>query len=358
MMRALPKKLLIVVLLLIMMVGGCQPLPSSVADPQESLPATMPSSADQLTMWVLDVGQGDGLLFKSPSGKYMLVDGGPGETADDTLAQLKKLGVTELDLLVVSHAHEDHIGALSLLLDSIAVRKVYLPTMTTTTRAYEKMLLAFRANKAQVERPRVGTAITWDNEVKLSVLGPLKEDYEELNECSLVVQVEFGKTSFLLTGDITTLAENDLLDESPLEPVTVLKVAHHGSNGSTSEQWLKRLKPSLAIISVGAGNDYGHPGVKTLGRLQASGVQVLRTDQEGTIRLVSDGSKVLVYNEKSVTPPKAPASLIANRKSKVIHQADSDHLPALNNQVNFSDMDTARKAGYQPCARCFPASER
>lgn len=345
----------VLIILLFLSLSGCQT--PTVISPNRTENTSVPAnSVGSLTVWMLDVGQGDCLLIKSPSGKFLLVDGGPGEVAIATLNDLKGLGVEKIDTLVVSHGHEDHVGALAAILKQIPVRRAILPPAAANTRAYEQMLLALKASKALVERLPAGTTFVLDDNVKIDIIGPLKPNYEELNDGSLVLRVAWGKTSFLLTGDITSLAEDDLLEQGEIQPTTVLKVAHHGSNASTSEQWLKQLQPSLALISVGAGNDYGHPGAAAGQRLRAAGVRVLRTDQVGTIRLQSDGVQVQVYYDQPSVEDKSTTAmpLIGNRISRVYHRSDCNHLPKLGNQISFPDREGAIVAGYHPCNRCFP----
>ncbi|MGE5379629.1 MAG: ComEC/Rec2 family competence protein, partial [Methylocystaceae bacterium] len=326
---------LVVIVLLITMLVGCQPLPSSSGPTvQETVQPVTQQFSGKLTMWMLDVGQGDCLLFKSPSGRFLLVDGGPTDSGTAVLAALNQLGVKEIDTLIVSHAHEDHIGGLDAVLAKYPAQKAYLPKMTSTTRAYEDMWLRFKQGHTKIVYPQAGTEIPWDQQVKVEVLGPVNDDYEELNDGSLVARLEFGQTSFLLTGDITIPVEEDLLSRGLNPPVTVLKVAHHGSNGSTGKQLLDKIRPKLALISVGQGNDYGHPGLMTINRLKAVGANILRTDQQGTIRLESNGEKVMVYQEKPV--PKEKVKLIGNAKSGVWHRSDCGHLPTRGSQVFFN----------------------
>ncbi|MGE5454509.1 MAG: ComEC/Rec2 family competence protein [Methylocystaceae bacterium] len=339
--------------LLLLWLAGCQSVSTSVPALPERPSAPVSINTGQLTIWMLDVGQGDCFLLKSPSGKYMLVDGGPGEQATDTLATLNQLGVKTLDVLLVSHVHEDHIGGLSTILAALPVKVTYLPAISTTTRAYEQLWLGLKQNKSQIGRAQAGDSLDWDNAVKVTVLGPVKAGYEELNDSSLVLRVEFAQTSFLFTGDMTRQAEDDLLAQRLIKPVTVLKVAHHGSNGSTSAALLAQATPVLALISVGKGNDYGHPGLRTLSRLQEFGTQIRRTDQDGSIRLVSDGQKVQVYNEKPA-PAKVSLLLIGNKKSQVVHRSEADHLPNASNRISFTSLDEAMAAGYRLCSRCFP----
>lgn len=346
---AIKKWISLLILSLILILPGCQaPVSVPVDDSSASSKTT-----GELTVWMLDVGQGDSLLIKSPAGKYMLIDGGPGENADQTLKQIKQLGVKEIDWLIVSHGHEDHVGGLAAILKATPVWQAWLSAGTTTTRAYQQMLLALKAGETRVSIPAKGDKITWEPGLIFELIGPWRTDYEDLNDTSLVVRMEWGQTSFLFTGDMTSSAEDDLLTHGQVEPVTVLKVAHHGSNGSSSEQWLKQIKPSLALISAGTDNDYGHPGRYTLERLSKSGIQVLRTDQLGTIKLVSNGKQVRVYWEKKAEQTEETVSIIGNRSSKVYHRADADHLPAAHNQVRLSNVKDAEASGYRACSRCY-----
>ena len=193
----------------------------------------------------------------------------------------------------------------------------------------------------------------------MTILGPLAE-YEETNNTSLVLRVDFDETAFLFTGDMERIAEADLLEYSAGELwATVLKVGHHGSSTSSSYPFLREVLPTYAVISCGTGNSYGHPHEEVLSRLSDAGTTVYRTDLLGTVVAVSDGKEISFTTEKNVSPTagrgeSAEAVYIGNRNSSVFHLERCPNLPKEENRVYFSARQDALDAGYAPCGNCCP----
>ena len=193
------------------------------------------------------------------------------------------------------------------------------------------------------------------------MLGPRRE-HENMNDRSLVLRVDYGDTSFLFTGDCEREGEQALLEDGCALSVDVLKVGHHGSGNSTSYPFLREVMPQYAVISVGSDNDYGHPAESTLSRLQDAGVDVWRTDLQGTILAVSDGKTITLTAEKQTPEAPAPAEsgagveerYIGNRNSKVFHLPACGGLPAEKNRVVFVTREEAVAEGYRPCGSCKP----
>lgn len=312
-------------------------------------PAAPPAETGDATLSVrfLDVGQGDS-IFLSCKGETMLIDAGEPDQGDAVVSALRALRVERLNYLVGTHPHADHIGGLERVLSEFPVEKILMPRAETDTRTFESLLDAVAEKGLKVTAPEPGTEFDL-GEARVEVLGP-REIYEDLNDCSLVLRVTLGRTSFLFTGDMEAGAEEDLLESGANLTARVLKVGHHGSETSSSEPFLDAVAPQYAVISVGEGNSYGHPAPQTLEALSRRGAEVFRTDLDGTILAESDGRDI------EIAPEETGDTLlyIGNRNSKKFHLPDCASLPAEENRVSFGDRAAAVAAGYTPCGGCKP----
>jgi competence protein ComEC len=257
------------------------------------------ASADgRLHLTVIDVGQGDGLLLRSPSGRAIVVDAGgsrearfdPGERR--VAPVLWREGVRRLDALVVSHAHPDHAGGVPFLLRAFRVESSWEGPAPMRDPAWQRLDAALRA--AGIRRLAVarGARLDWDG-ASVAVLGPAPPPAAPLrvrNEDSLVLDVRFGEVHLLLTGDVAGDAERALRPG----PALVLKVPHHGSRTSSSPFLIGAARPQLAVVSSGARNPFGHPHPEVLDRYRAAGALLLRTDRDGSVHVATDGRRVWV----------------------------------------------------------------
>jgi competence protein ComEC len=238
----------------------------------------------------LDVGQGDSALVKTPNGHYYLVDGGPDKKV------LEQMGAEipfskNLDGIILTHPHADHVAGLNYVLDRYRVGRIYMTGATHTAPDYVSFLDKIKEKNIPAEETLAGKGVD-DGEVKFNYLWPPKDKLEakDLNDTSLVLRLSYQNTGYLFLGDLSEKAQNQMLAETKIPESQVLKVSHHGSKTGTSTQLLESVKPIFAVISVGKGNDFGHPAPLTLTRLVAQ--TVLRTDELGKIRLFSDGKTV------------------------------------------------------------------
>ncbi len=257
----------------------------------------------KLEVTVLDVGQGDSIFAAFPDGRTMLVDGGgtfgSGRVAGvrsgfDTGEQvvspyLWQRGLKQLDVVVLTHAHQDHLGGLSAVLDNFRVGELWIGR-DVTNPTYRALLDLARARGVRIVRHLRGEEFAWDG-VNGHFLWPAPSDGKALakNNDSLVVRLEHGRLALLLPGDIEGPVERELLSSDDALAADFLKIAHHGSKTSTSNEWLAGSAPLLAAISVGETNPFGHPHPAVLEQLQAAGVRVFRTDRDGAITILSDG---------------------------------------------------------------------
>ncbi len=246
----------------------------------------------------IDVGQGDAILIRTDAGEAILIDGGTERAgAAGVVPYLEAEGITKLDLVVMTHPHEDHIGGLIPVLERIPVEMIYADGQVHTTLVYERLLLLIEKLEIPFYLARSGGNIEV-GPLKLEILHPNKNFLAGLNNNSVVLRMEIDGVSFLYTGDIEKLAEEFLIEEGLLLATDILKVAHHGSQTSSSADFLAQVNPETAIIMVGEGNRYNHPDWQVLSRLEALSADIWRTDLHGTITVMVDQGEVMISGSK------------------------------------------------------------
>ena len=255
------------------------------------------SNAEYFKLHMIDVGQGDAFLLETDN-SFMLVDAGPNKCEKSLISYLKSRRVKKLKYALFTHPHEDHIGSGDAVLDNFRVEKVLLPDAQSSTKTFEKLLDAIDSENCETIIPEQGDTFMLDN-AKITVISLTGMEYDNLNKYSLVIRVDFGNNSFLLTGDAESENEKDILksEYSSLIDCDLLKIGHHGSVSSTDEAFLDKASPEYAFISCGAGNDYGHPHYETLEKLSDRNIKIYRTDYCGTTVCTSDGNTITVKTE-------------------------------------------------------------
>ena len=257
----------------------------------ESELETAPAVTDGEAMFhFIDVGQGDAILVTTTKGT-MLID-----SSDDISrirealdSYLKSANITTIDYLVFTHPDADHIGNADFIIENYDIKNILLPDCVATTKVYERMLTAMENSDANVIIPEPGY-VFYLGEMQNTVLAPLG-DYKDVNDMSIVIKSVFGNTSVMLTGDAETESEGDIVERWSADALDsdILKVGHHGSRTSTTDEFLAKVSPSIAVISCGEGNRYGHPHTELIERLEAAGIPVYRTDVDGTVVFKTDG---------------------------------------------------------------------
>lgn len=258
-------------------------------------PSDIPENSN-FEVHFIDVGQADSALIEC-DGETMMIDGGNVADSNLVAAYLKKEDVTELNYVVCSHAHEDHVGGLSGALSVTKADNIYAPKTETNTKAYKNFKKKAEEQNVEIKHPNIGDEIQLGSST-VEFLGPVDENGKDLNSTSIVLKITYGNTSFLFTGDAESDEEEEILNSGADLKSTVLKVGHHGSRTSTSYPFLREVMPQYAVISVEKGNSYGHPNEETLSKLSDAGVEVYRTDESGDIVMTSDGNNISITTSK------------------------------------------------------------
>ena len=260
--------------------------------PEPAAPVAAPADGEA-EVYFFDVGQGDSILIRS--GDYtMLIDASVREAGDVIVQNLDALGVTELDAVVATHPHADHIGGMTQIIETYPIGTFYMPVLpaadTPTTKTYENMLDALDAQNVTVKQITQETEIPAPEGARFEVYSPYDGDnWNETNDYSAVIRFTYGEVSFMLTGDAEEAVEERILDTGRAVSAQILKCGHHGSSSSTSPDFLWAVDPEVAVISCAEENDYGHPHRETMASLNEQGCDILQTWDVGTVCVVTDG---------------------------------------------------------------------
>lgn len=348
--------------------------------------STNTTTSGVLTVHYIDVGQGDAILFQQGESS-MLIDAGGNNNGPQVVSFLNDQGISNLDFVIGTHPHEDHIGGLDDVINAFSVGKVILPDIIHTTRTFEDVLIAIQKNGLKITKAVAGDRYAL-GQATIEIIGPISINNDDLNNASVVCRVDFGTTSFMFTGDAEETSEQQIIKAGYKLGADVLKVGHHGSNTSTSDAFLGRVAPSHAVIMVGAGNTYNHPTKTTLDRIAGAGINIYRTDLLGTIEVTSDGSNISVNKSpdpgtapiqteetkspekqteattiaetttaapiESTAPPAESGQYIGNLNTKKFHYPSCNSLPNPENQIILNSRQEAVDQGYDPCGRCKP----
>jgi len=273
--------------------------PDSAAPSQQdsgTSSATTQASTN-VTIKFIDVGQGEAILIALPE-KTMLIDAGPTGSAPKIAQVLQELGRNKIDYLVATHPDEDHIGGMADVISNTQIGTIYAPNKTNNTATYRKFLAAIQNDNLQITLAEAGTIIDQTDSYKLEILWPKKDaNFPDTNDYSIIIKLTVGNKTFLFTGDAPT---NAILNSNPGH-IDVLKLSHHGSRTGTTEQLVRKLSPTYAILSYAVDNPYGHPMQSVLNALRKHSVEVWGTGANGTITITCDGTTIDISSEKNGT---------------------------------------------------------
>jgi len=345
-----------------------QEVPEEAVETPGEMVGEMPG---ELIVEFIDVGQGDSILIISPDGKVMLIDAGDQGNLDVISQRLKFYKVDTIHALVATHPHADHIGSMSDVIENYNIEEVYMPDKTHTTQTFERLLLSIQAKNLGINTVESGDKIFFGDYVHAKVVAPVGEG-DDLNNYSVVIHMTFGETRFLFTGDMESGMESRITENIEAD---VLKVGHHGSSTSSSQGFLDEVQPKHSVISVGAGNKYDHPDSETFQKLSAMNSKVYRTDESGTITMLSDGKEIKVSATPTVFVENTPAPVVESTKEEVVetppapdtierivygtatgskyHLSGCRHLSKSKIEMTLTD---AKSKGLEPCGTCKPGN--
>jgi beta-lactamase superfamily II metal-dependent hydrolase len=270
-------------------------LACATAGPPAALPPPPREAAPKLRVDFIDVGQGDATLITSPTGKTVLIDGGPPDrkSREALLSFLEPRVRGPLDLIILTHRHVDHHGGLRVVIESRGARLFLDAPTPNPGKERERLMAALERANVPVRNATPGRTVDLGGGAMLTLLTPpdppLAGTRDPDNANSVVARLDYAGSSFLFTGDAESATERWLLARRANVRAQVLKVAHHGSRHSSEARFLAAVKPAVAVISAGTNNEYGHPAPQTLARLEAAGARILRTDLDGTVTIETDG---------------------------------------------------------------------
>ncbi|MEA4895137.1 MAG: MBL fold metallo-hydrolase [Oscillospiraceae bacterium] len=330
-----------------------------------------------LIVHFIDVGQGDSEFIELPSGKTMLIDAGESEYGNTVVNYIKNLGYSKIDYLVATHPHADHIGGMAKVVQSFSIGSIYMPFATTTTQTYSYLLSAIKSAGLTVTTAKAGVNMFNSNGLTADIIAPVGTGYDDLNNYSAVIKLTYKNNFFLFMGDAEELSEKEITTSVKAD---VLKVGHHGSNSSTGQAFLGKVNPKYAVISVGEGNDYGHPAQTTLDKLSSIGATTYRTDKNGTVIFKSNGTDISVSTSNYASPspspttkptptptpaPTKPVTITPQPTTPIVmtvyvtktgskyHLDGCRYLSKSKIAISLSD---AKSQGYTPCSVCNPPS--
>lgn len=360
-------------------------------------------SQEPLEVHYIDVGQGSATLLKS--GRHaMLIDTGDSDQGTKIQLYLTKQGVENLDYLVLTHPDADHIGGAPVIITKFGIGQLFLSNYEKDNKTTQKVRDAMQYKGLTASDCQVGDTYTLGN-ASFTILAPVKE-YADSNNASIALMVQNGNNRFLFTGDCEAEAEADLIASGADLSADVYLAGHHGSDTASSQAFMDAVSPTYAVISCGEGNSYGHPHAEVLNRFRSMGIQVFRTDEQGSVIAESDGTGITwncapsetwqagertknaqtgaeiqpanetdaaaaqdmptagqsdavtlpAQEQRPVVVDETPAgNYIGNRNNGKLHKSSCSYLPDPQNQVPFTTREEAVAAGYDdPCKRCNP----
>lgn len=332
------------------------------------------TSGEELEVHFIDVGQADCSLIIHGD-DALLVDGGNEADGPQVLDYIRSQGVEDLDYVICTHGHEDHVGGLPYIIENIKT-DVVITDNNYDSQIFKTFINTISQNSVQIKEPVCGDSFKIGDS-SVTIVAPVADYYSDYNDNSVVFRLEFNNTSFLFTGDAGERAESDILASGAYLYSDVLKTGHHGSYTATSIPFIAAVSPKYAVISCGAGNSYGHPHAETMITFKKYGVQYFRTDEHGSVVAKSDGenltfSKTPKSAENFAAPQiQAPSqtqsqsqeqtqvqerigSYIGNKNTKKLHLPSCHTLPAEKNRRYFSSVQEAVNQGYVACKNCDP----
>lgn len=327
----------------------------------------LPEVSGDMVVHFIDVGQGDSIFIELPNSETMLIDAGEIGQGDLVSTYIFSHGYDTIDHVVVTHTHSDHIGGMPEVLDAFNIGTFYMTKNTSTSSIFEQTLNNVNESGADICYVMAGDIIIDNDKLLCEVVAPKIIDNDEMNNNSIVLKLTYGDNKFLFTGDAEKPEEDGIWTNIKCD---VLKVGHHGSDSSSTSNFLKKVEPKYAVISCGLGNSYGHPNNDVLKRLYDRNIDIFRTDLQGTIVFISDGKNISVDKKPSEYTPVITTTTVQvqeeqqsrdntyvlNTNTKKIHYESCSSVDQIKdkNKAYTDDYDCAIAQGYKPCGKCRP----
>lgn len=324
-------------------------------------------ATEKLQVHFIDVGQGDSTLITC-GGEAMLIDAGDNDQGTKVQDYLTAQGITRLKYMIGTHPDADHIGGMDVVIYKFDCDTIIMPDESKNTATYRDVIDTMKNRRYTNTLPSVGAVYTL-GDAEFTILSP-SHGYDNSNNNSVVILLTHGENSFLLTGDAQEPAEADILAAGLSVKADVYKAGHHGSSTSSSQAFLEAVSPTFAVISCGEDNSYGHPHAEVLNSFRMKGIQVFRTDEQGTILATSDG-KTITWNCSpteswlsgngthiaELPDPDAVNTYVCNTGTMKFHKPDCSSAKDMKEE-NRLEIQTTRteliKQGYEPCKGCKP----
>ena len=297
-------RIVLLIVLCLLVVGCANPFVES--DDKTSVSTF---SGDTLRVNYIDVGQGDSIFIQLPNKETMLIDAGEAYEADNVINYLNNLGIKKIDYVVGTHPHTDHIGGLEEVINTFDVGTIYMPKVSSNSKTFEDLLTTISNKGLKVKTAKSGVVVLSEDNLKLEFIAPNSDNYSNLNNYSAVLKLTYLDNTFLFMGDAETLSEDEITYDVDAD---VIKVGHHGSDSSSSVEFVKKVSPEYAIIMVGEGNSYNHPYQSIIDRYESVGAKVLRTDLDGNIVCDSDGVDVTCKGDKDSSSNSSSSAAASN----------------------------------------------
>lgn len=356
---------------------------------KEAVQAEVKKKDSELVVHFIDIGQGDATLIICGE-SAMLIDSGDSGKGTFLQNYLQKQGITKLDYLILTHPDADHIGAAPVIITKFEIDTVFMSNYTKDNMTYRKLIQALDDKRLNYSVPVPGEEYSLGNAV-FRIAAP-NGNYSNPNDASVALVLTHGENSFLFTGDAEETAENDILASGIDVRADVYQAGHHGSRTSSGQEFLDAVSPEYAVISCASDNEYGHPHAQTLNRFRAMGIQLFRTDEQGSlvatsdgktivwnappsdswkageptgnsrqesgglqeIRAAEDGADVISNETESDKQEQALLTYILNIKTKKFHRPECGSLPTTNRSDSSLSRDEIVSQGYEPCKKCNP----
>lgn len=368
------KKVLLLTLSCLIILSGCgkveSPQENIPLEPSTSLPIEEQTVNDEpivnttnetlATIYFFDVGQADCTLIESGE-DVILIDTGDIETKEIVLSYLDSLNISEIDYLILTHPHADHIGAAPEIITNYEIGEILMPAKITTTNIFERTLDSIANKEYQITVPEQGSTYQFENG-SFTVLTDQNIDWgDDLNYSSLILKLSIGNSDFIFSGDADQEVEESVINAGYDLNAEVLKVGHHASYTASSDLFLQNINPEYAVISCGADNSYGHPHKEVIDKLNSRNIQYFRTDLSGTIVMTTDGNNIIVNAEPIVdftdnSNDNDAITYILNTNSQKIHLESCQYAESIsdkNRSTHTGNYDELLENGYTLCGSCM-----